>query len=312
MDTRTLQKYIEGDLSREETRKVYEWISQSEENKAEYRDMRRLYEWMVLNDLPARQEQRRRSLRGSLGYLMACAASLALFVLGSLLYQKTRPGLPDRLSVETLTAPAGKTLDVHLADGSDITLNAGSTLRILPSSRNARREVYLDGEGYFKVARDEKRPFLVHTGEWAVKVLGTEFNVRSYDRDARWEVSLASGAISILDAQEHELTTLIPGTMVSLREGRLVKSEANSNAYLWKDGIFSFENLTLREILDRLTDYYGIRFDTAGCHILEHRYTGKFRANDGYEHILKVLQIGHRFRYDFQEEPEGILIVVKS
>ena len=312
MDLRLLQRYLQGEVTEEERREVYEWIRESDDHLARYQSMRFLQDQMLWEEGEDALAQRPSRMPRAWGYILSCAASLALFILGSALYRNTRPAPPEQLAVEAVTAPAGKTVDLRLADGTAVALNANSTLRILPSGKEGRREVYLDGEAYFSVARDEKRPFLVHTDQLSIKVLGTEFNLNASDRGERWEVALASGAIDILDREGQSLTSLTPGVQATLCEGRIVKTAIRDNTFLWKEGILAFENETLGEILQRLSEYYGIRFDTSACRQLDRRYTGKFRANDGYEHILKVLQVGHRFTYDFKDTPEGINILIQS
>ena len=214
MDLRVLQRYIQGEVTEDERREVYEWIREDDDHLARYQSMRFLQDSMLWDE--GQDVSVRRPFRhpGVWGYILSCAVSLALFILGLTLYQNHRPAPPEHLAIETVTAPAGKTIDLYLADGTAVSLNANSTLRILPSDKEGRREVFLDGEGYFSVARDEKRPFLVHTGKLNIKVLGTEFNLNASSKSERWELALASGSVEILDQEERSVTTLSPGISV--------------------------------------------------------------------------------------------------
>lgn len=95
----------------------------------------------------------------------------------------------------TLSIPAGENYKVVLSDGTEVTLNAASRLRFPFRFGSATREVYLDGEAYFKVAQESRRPFIVHTPLTRINVLGTSFNVNCYDKD-RVKTSLVEGKVS--------------------------------------------------------------------------------------------------------------------
>src|ERR1019366_6846207 len=86
---------------------------------------------------------------------------------------------------------------IVLSDGSVVTLNSETTLRYPAEFNGQTREVYLDGEAFFDVAKDHKHPFIVHAGKMNVRVLGTAFNIKSYANDATSETTLIRGAIEV-------------------------------------------------------------------------------------------------------------------
>lgn len=309
MNSDQLLKYISGDLPKEERREVYSWIRSSKENLAEYRAMRRLYDISLWNEPQARVRSRARIRTYALSF--AFAAVLAL-VGGVMFFVGKDSNAQQPLLLRSVTAPMGKEVNMDLADGTKVWLNSGSTLTVNPETKDGVRRVTLRGEGYFKVAPDPEHPFIVETGGLNIKVLGTEFNVKSYPEKGEWSTALVKGSIAILDKNENELLRVAPGTLTSLVKGKLVSSVMKSDNYLWKDGIIYFDDIPLSEIFKRLADYYDIKFDTSACHKLSKHYTGKFRTVDGYDHILKVLKIDSNFSYKIQHESGLTTISIKD
>ena len=305
MNTRTLIDYIKGALSPEERGAVAEWIDASEEHRAEYKALRRIYDIILWN--PVREQAASSKPRAWHTWALA-AAIAAVLVTGGLMLRPVLGGKSTApLSMNAISVPNGRELNLELADGSHVWLNAGSRLSFDPDAKD--RRVYLEGEGYFVVAPDPDKPFVVETFGHDVQVLGTEFNVKARKDLRLWEVALVTGSVRILNHQGKEVTTLSPGKRIALCGNGLLVSRLDENALLWKDGILSFDNLTLNEILRRISDYYGVRFDTSGLKTGDKRYTGKFRSQAGYEHILKSLRMIHGdFNFSREECEDGELV----
>src|SRR5690606_11414510 len=138
----------------------------------------------------------------------------------------------------TLTVPYGKRTEVVFPDGSKVWLNAGSQLTFPEIFEEEKREVYLEGEGYFEVEGDRKRPFYVHTADMVVKVLGTTFNVSSYHDDPFASTVLLSGEIELQSVGETSFDTQIlkPGTAAVLRKDSkhlTISTETVENYISW-------------------------------------------------------------------------------
>ena len=101
------------------------------------------------------------------------------------------------LAMQTITVPAGQRVNLDLPDGSNVWLNAGTTMQYPVSFMTDKREVILDGEAYFEVAHNEKSPFVVHTSTLDVEVLGTKFNVEAYSARKIFETSLMEGRVKV-------------------------------------------------------------------------------------------------------------------
>lgn len=155
-----------------------------------------------------------------------------------------------------LSVPRGQDYHLTLADGTKVWLNAESRLEFPDRFNGDTREVRLQGEAYFEVKKDAKRPFIVHSDYLTTRVLGTSFNVRVYSqRDAA--VTLVSGRVKVNAAEASK--TLSPGQQASLAaSGLSVKTVDTYPITQWKDGFFYFDNETLFKIMQELSKWYGV------------------------------------------------------
>ncbi len=169
--------------------------------------------------------------------------------------------------LRTLKTPRGMDLKVILPDGSEVWLNAESSLEF-PTAFTETRHVELVGEAYFKVARDEQKPFIVSTDKMDVKVLGTEFNFRHYDTE-QTQVALVNGSVEVLradDSSEH--IVLNPGEAANLdNDGNISVHSVNVYAVnQWTKGFFYFQDKTLEAALQEIGRWYnvGVSFENKG------------------------------------------------
>ena len=212
--------------------------------------------------------------------------------------------------INRLEIPRGGEFKIKLADGTEVWLNAETELRYPTVFSSLERRVKLQGEGYFKVAKNEKQPFIVETNKCNVKVLGTEFNVMAYAADSIWETALLEGAVEILSpGTTMNGMKLEPNTMASLKGNKLIKGRIKDpEHFLWREGLICFNNVSVKDMLEKLKLYYGVDIIVNNTKILNNRYTGKFRTGDGVEHVLRVLRLNNKFTYKKDDEKNVITI----
>ena len=141
-------------------------------------------------------------------------------------------------------------------------------------------------------------------------VLGTEFNVLAYEKDSIWETALLEGAVEILQKKsEVSLMKLKPGDMARLSKNQLTKEKIHTTDYFrWKEGLICFNDISLRDIMEKLKLYYDVNFVINNQQILDAHYTGKFRTHDGIEHVIRVLALNNKFTYIKDNESNTITI----
>ena len=144
------------------------------------------------------------------------------------------------ISMLTIIVPAGQRVNIELPDGSNVWLNAGTQMQYPVSFMEDKREIILDGEAYFDVARNEKCPFIVHTHAMDIEVLGTKFNVEAYAKQQNFEASLIQGKIKIKSPSDNNISqVLLPDYKSTLKNGKLVISKIEDyNIYRWKEGLY--------------------------------------------------------------------------
>jgi transmembrane sensor len=174
----------------------------------------------------------------------------------------------------TLTVPPKTDYRIELSDGTEVHLNASSTLRFPFIFPGKTREVYLEGEAYFTVAHNPKQPFIVHTGTTSVIALGTAFNVNSYDGNTI-TTSLVTGTV-VTDVGDSLDVTLKPGYEAIYRPGERFKVKRfDENVTLgWRDGIFRFHNKPLEEVIPVLKRWFGLKVAFAAAGIADIQFSG--------------------------------------
>lgn len=169
------------------------------------------------------------------------------------------------LSLLELSTPKGGTYQLTLSDGSKVWLNSASILTYPTRFSGNERIVELEGEGYFEIAKDMKRPFKVRSAGQEVKVLGTEFNISAYADEMETKTTLVEGQVEVAAGASGSTVTLSPGKLVTLSgTGKLITSEANIKKEIaWKSGWFHFENTSFADMMRQIGRWYDVdvRYD---------------------------------------------------
>lgn len=312
MNIELLQKYISGNATETEKQRVSEWMRESPENMREYMAQRKLHDIALWRSAPAMEEQKPVKKRFALRTLWIEAAKIAAIFAVILLgthYWFEKQDIVQSGSLQSIHVPAGQRAELVLADGTKVWLNSLSTLTFPGNFNGDIRNVKLDGEGYFAVAKNAEQPFIVETNKCNIKVLGTEFNVMAYATDSIWETALLAGSVEILSPGTGNSMKLEPNTMASLKGNKLIKGQIKEpDHFLWREGLICFNNISVGDLIGKLKLYYGVDFIVNNTKILTNRYTGKFRTQDGVEHVLRVLKLNNKFTYKKDDEKNVITI----
>ncbi|WP_297905759.1 FecR family protein [uncultured Parabacteroides sp.] len=304
-----LQRYIRGEVSEEERLKVASWLDESPENMREFLALRKLYDislWQTDMDKRLSVKSHFSQYKRIVVEVVKIAAILLIGFWGSKQLLTLRSGKSQK---HTIHVPAGQRVETTLADGTHVWLNSRSTLKFPEQFSTNSRNVELDGEAYFSVQHNEKSPFIVQTPKYAIQVLGTEFNVKAYHDSPLFETALIKGSVEISSPELSQNVRLKPDEIAIANNGRLETSHIqNYNYFKWKEGLFCFENESIQSLIDKLQLYYDVRIDVQCPALLQYRYSGKFRIKDGIDHVLKVLQLKHKFTYTKNEEKNLIII----
>lgn len=179
----------------------------------------------------------------------------------------------------------GVSYSLLLPDGSKVHLNSGSLLKLHVDFNVLNRECDLSGEGFFDVVHDEELPFEVHVRDYAVKVLGTQFNLKSYPEMSQSNTALMEGSVQVSSKDKH--MTLVPGEQVkSNQSGQWVKQQANFREILaWRDGYFRFSNASVQEIMQDIITWYDID-EVVYENIINDHFTGSIVRSRSLQDVL--------------------------
>ena len=187
-----------------------------------------------------------------------------------------------------LDVPQGAEYHLVLSDGTRVWMNARSRL-VYPVAFGDTREVELEGEAYFEVTRDENRPFIVHAGQVAVKVLGTEFNVNTC-RKQKVQTVLVKGSVQVENGGKREVV-LRPGELAETVGTQIRVTQVNVRKYTaWREGVFYFEEAELEEIMTELADWYCVQAVFTDQTVRTRKFSGVLERSETIENVLKKIE----------------------
>ncbi len=303
-----LMKYIKGETTPEEREKVVRWLDEDPEHIHQYRSLRKLYDislWSPIEESQQEEKQTRTLKPVWIEFLKVAAVILVTF-LGTKAFFDWKE---DPVKMQTVIVPAGQRAELLLADGTKVWLNSRSKLKFPDRFQKDARNVELDGEGYFEVTHKEEAPFTVHTSRYDVKVLGTEFNVKAYNSKNQFEASLLKGSVEVSNMNKSQVVRLRPDEQVISDGSQLIRSVIlDKNYFRWKEGLLCLDDESIGGLIDKLELYYDVKIIVQQASLMKYHYSGKFRISDGVEHVLKVLQLKHKFTY-IEEEEQNLIII---
>jgi transmembrane sensor len=218
------------------------------------------------------------------------------------IYQfESNPVIPDK-DFQVMVKPGNKA-QVKLPDNTVVWLNSNSRLKYSKDDSN-KRSVELVGEAFFKVSKDETRPFIVHSGKLSVEVLGTSFNVKADVRKNQIETILVEGKVKLTSDDLYADYYLKPN------EKAVFDTEKNSvtiskvedfNSLSWKDNVFYFKSERFEDVLHRIEDWYGVKVKLGNSALGNEIITGTFRSHD-LNTLLEVFSIQFKLKYKLDND----------
>ena len=204
-----------------------------------------------------------------------------------------KSGLSQDIVYNKLSVPKGGEYRIELEDGTKVWINSASRLRYPVVFSGDTREVYLDGEAYFEVRRDVDRPFIVHSGEQKVTVLGTSFGISCYASEANDYTTLVSGKVKVDLERGKQSFVLEPGMQVAYNKESGVAMERKVDVaefVAWKDGKYIFKQKRLEDILSTLSRWYDFEVFYRNEDVKEVLFSGELRRFDDFSYLLRLIE----------------------
>ncbi|WP_162847039.1 FecR family protein [Mucilaginibacter gracilis] len=211
---------------------------------------------------------------------------------GGIVYTIADNNEADANQFNTLITAKGETYKVNLPDGTQVWLNAASSLTYPTRFTGAYRKVRLTGEGYFEVAKDKAHPFIVSADKQDVTVLGTHFNVNAYNNEPDLKTTLLEGSVKI--SNRGQSAVLKPGQQASVQwsdEKIRVAVTNTKQAVAWKDGEFIFEHTELKTLMRQVARWYDLDIVYKGD-IANDEFNGEISRDVNLSKMLHILESG--------------------
>lgn len=226
---------------------------------------------------------------------MAAASVIIIATAGWLLL---RPGnKPTNETLASVTTAARQQKNLILPDGTKIWLNSNSKLSYTSSYASKNREVYLEGEAFFDVTPNAELPFSIHSSDLTVQVLGTSFNIRSYQNDSGIDVAVATGKVAVRASGKQEICT--PGNLISWHKqsGHFEKKTiALADINAWSTGWMVFDEATLSNVCHALERAYGVNIHFETPALRNKKITLK-QKHEQLDNVLTVMSITSGIHY---------------
>jgi ferric-dicitrate binding protein FerR (iron transport regulator) len=310
-----LNKYFDGTLNDLEKNELFGQINNDNVLKEEFAKMQNAWaisgmarqkddeKWIASKYEELQQIIRRRKRKSFCLSLAKYGTVAAVFICLWFIFRHNSPS-ENVKNFTYIEAPTGQRVFLTLADGSKVWLNSRSKLTFSNDFNKTERIVELDGEGFFSVHKNEQKPFTVKTRQYDIKVTGTEFNVFAYAASPIFETNLVNGSVSIYDKEEKcKALQLSPKEKGYVEQGKLRKSIRLFDQYRHiEDGIYSFENMSLLELIKHLELWYDVKFEITNPQVAEYAFEGKFRQADNIENVLNAIKETGKFNYRLKDK----------
>lgn len=333
-----------GELSDAELKELKEWYDSSDDNRKVYSDYcvilksqsvssaSHLFKddeensWIKIHKRIFRQKIRL--------YLIPISRYAAVAVIAFLigyLFLNNPGGISNHII--SIEVPMGSKTKITLPDGSNVWLNAGSKLCYSSDFGKTSRNISLNGEGYFSVTKNKKKPFIITSGETRIRVLGTKFDLKAYADDDLARVTLLEGSLSISSKKENIKETIIsPNQQAFIQRGSYsvkVRSVKAGDYILWTQPIkeniavverhidkelpemktpnstmrntLFFDEEPLSQIVKDLSRAFNVNIELVDNSIASSIYYGDFRNDESIYDILNVITSSHDIKYEIRD-----------
>jgi ferric-dicitrate binding protein FerR (iron transport regulator) len=246
-------------------------------------------------------------------YSVAAAMLLLIAAAGIWRWQLQQPATPQVLALQTDTIynNSRNIRLVSMPDGSRVWLNAYASIVYAGNYNDTSRELWLNGEAYFEVAKAAGKPFRVHVEELVTTALGTSFNIATANHaDSSIAVSLLSGKVSVSTTAFSYV--LQPGQVLFYKKGMPPAPATRFNlaeTMDWKNGKLIFDNTTLENAFAKLQSRYGLRIILKDTRLGSRKVSGSFTAGETFEQVLTTLQFVYGFTYEQSGDSSTYYIV---
>ncbi len=318
MTDELLFKYISGQAGQDEVKYVQDWSGSSEMRKNELSRIKNIWVLSGLNnkiDLNVKEaeiqkiwakvrelnrQEKKRILRvrwvkyaAAIILLIGLSGAAGMFI--SKYYSTPTPKYAE------IIVPNGERSTIILPDGSTVKLNSGSQLKFPSDFSSGKRQVILQGEGFFDVTHDKSNPFIVVASDIRVEVLGTRFNISCYPNDEIIETYLESGKVKVnLNDKKHDSILMNPLDALQFNKttGKYLRyTLKDSRLSDWTKGILTVKGETIEQLAKKLERRFDVKIFFSDDEVKKHIYTGSIKDEE-LRTVLEALKFASSLNYE--------------
>ena len=317
LDEELMAKFLMGECSEEELCKVNAWLDESDGNARELFRIEQIYhlgkseefadekkiekaEKQLFKRL-AQEEAKRNKVRRLNAWMRYAAMFIGIFFISGLSYHIYQSQSEESKLVAVTARDEVK--ELMLPDGTKVWLNKHTTLKYPREFSEKGRNVYMEGEAYFEVAKDTAHPFIVKTDLLETQVLGTSFNIRVYSPDNA-HVTLLEGSIKVSDTHHTKELLIKPGQNATLQKGGTFSiHEGQAKEYsTWAEGQFYFDDTELIEIMRELGRWYNVNIIFTSKEAMHYRMHFQSDRGDSLPQVLNLLNSMQKVNAKFEND----------
>ncbi|RKD90683.1 FecR family protein [Mangrovibacterium diazotrophicum] len=318
--------YLDNRSDKENEAIVKEWLKQSPKNVRQFKEIvdtryltqqktdryqpntEKLWGELIERIQPV-QKKSKRLLMPYLKYTAIAAAIVLAFLVGKIQHSGENANVGLSQLYSTLSTEPGERSHMMLPDGTKVWLNTDSELKYASDFNQEHRDVYVTGECYFEVAKNARKPFVVHANDLQVKVYGTHFNVKESSKTKQSEVTLVEGKVEVLSPENKSLSYLSPGEKLTLKgdKYRIDKAENPKVLIAWTQGVLVFVDQPFEEVVSYLENWYGVTIQLDQSLHNNHRFTFKVKT-ESLREVLELISVITPIQYNI----DGEKVFIKS
>ena len=207
--------------------------------------------------------------------------------------------------------PRGGEYILKLCDSTKVWLNSETEIKYPSVFTGNERQIFLSGEAYFEVYKNAKKPFIVHTQNMDIRVLGTSFNVMAYRNEHLLRTTLVKGLVEVSAKNgSGEKIELLPGYQALIENGKIDVRKVNTKLFTsWKDSRFAFDNEPIESVLTKLSRWYDVEFFFMNEETKNKHFTGSIPKYENISNILNMLELTTNIKFKMKNKT---IIIEKS
>jgi len=235
------------------------------------------------------------------GFLKYAAILVVAFLAGNYFHSMTSKSNQE-IQYTEMEIMYGQTGHLFLFDGTEVWLNSGTKFKYPNRFNQNERNVFIEGEAYFKVKPNERLPFKVKTAKMEVEVLGTSFNISAYPEDPNQTVVLVEGKVQLNTQDGKKMGEMLPGQIAVKKEGEAVIELQSADPYFytsWKDGKVVFDGENLSDIAKKMERWYNVEIRFEKESLKNFKLSGTILRNKPIDQTILAMELLAPIRFDY-------------